>query len=83
MGLVLCTCGTLGKVTLRTYAPSRLPTVMGFNGMTILYGHYYFHQDRVFLTHAFATSTTPSPLGMEANHVEAPSSTRSQVTIVA
>ena len=28
-------------------------TVMGFNGMTISYGHYYFYQDRVLLTHAY------------------------------
>ena len=38
-------------------------TVMGFNGMTISYGHYYFHQDRVLLTHAFATSTTATTVG--------------------
>jgi hypothetical protein len=38
-------------------------TVMGFNGMTILYEHYYFHQDRVLLTHAFATSTTATTVG--------------------
>jgi hypothetical protein len=36
---------------------------MGFNGMTISYGHYYFHQDRVLLTHAFATSTTATTVG--------------------
>jgi hypothetical protein len=38
-------------------------TVMGFNGMTISYGHYYFHQDRVLLTHAYATSTTATTVG--------------------
>jgi hypothetical protein len=38
-------------------------TVMGFNGMTISYGHYYFHQDQVLLTHAFATSTTTTTVG--------------------
>jgi hypothetical protein len=38
-------------------------TVMGFNGMTILYGHYYFHQDQVLLTHAFATSMTATTVG--------------------
>jgi hypothetical protein len=38
-------------------------TVMGFNGMTISYGHYYFHQDQVLLTHAFATSTTATTIG--------------------
>jgi hypothetical protein len=31
---------------------------MGFNGMIILFAHYYFHQDRVLLTHAYAASTT-------------------------
>jgi hypothetical protein len=36
---------------------------MGFNGMTISYGHYYFHQDRVLLTHAFATSMTATTVG--------------------
>jgi hypothetical protein len=36
---------------------------MGFNGMTILYGHYYFHQDQVLLTHAFATSTAATTVG--------------------
>jgi len=36
---------------------------MGFNGMTILYGHHYFHQDRVLLTHAFVTSTTATTVG--------------------
>jgi hypothetical protein len=38
-------------------------TVMGFNGMTILYGHYYFHQDQVLVMHAFATSTTATTVG--------------------
>jgi hypothetical protein len=36
---------------------------MGFNGMTISYGHYYFHQDRVLLTHTLATSTTATTVG--------------------
>jgi hypothetical protein len=40
-------------------------TVMGFNGMTISYEHYYFHQVRVLLTHAFATSTTATTVGDE------------------
>jgi hypothetical protein len=38
-------------------------TVMGFNGMTISYGHYYFHQDHVLLTHAYTTSTTATTIG--------------------
>jgi hypothetical protein len=37
--------------------------VMGFNGMTISYGHYYFHQDQVLLPHTFATSTTATTIG--------------------
>jgi hypothetical protein len=36
---------------------------MGFNGMTILYGHYYFHQDQVLLPHAFTTSMTATTIG--------------------
>jgi hypothetical protein len=38
-------------------------TVMGFNGMTISYGHYYFHQDCVLLTHAYITSMTATTVG--------------------
>ena len=38
-------------------------TVTGFNGMTILYGHYYIHWDQVLLTHVFATSTTATTVG--------------------
>ena len=38
-------------------------TGMGFNGMTISYGHYYFHQDRVLLTHAYTMSTTATTVG--------------------
>ena len=38
-------------------------TVMGFTGMTILYGHYYFHQGCVLLTHAYATSITATTVG--------------------
>ncbi len=38
-------------------------TVMGFNGMTILYGHYYFYQDQILLTHAFPTSMTATTVG--------------------
>jgi hypothetical protein len=35
----------------------------GINGMTISYGHYYFHQDCVPLTHAYTTSTTATTVG--------------------
>ncbi len=38
-------------------------TVLGFNGMIISYAHYYFHQDHVLLTHAYATSTTATTVG--------------------
>ena len=37
--------------------------VMGFNGMTISYAHYYFHQDRVLLTHAYVTSMAATTVG--------------------
>jgi hypothetical protein len=40
---------------------------MGFNGMTISYGHYYFHQDRVLFTHAYTTSTTVTTIGGRGN----------------
>jgi hypothetical protein len=40
-------------------------TIMGFKGMTISYAHYYFHQDHVLLTHAYATSTTATTIGDE------------------
>ncbi len=42
-------------------------TVMGFNGMTISYRHYYFHQDCVLLTHAYAMSTTATTVGDGGN----------------
>jgi hypothetical protein len=42
-------------------------TVMGFNGMTISYGHYYFHQNRVLLTHAYTMSTTATTVGDGGN----------------
>jgi hypothetical protein len=42
-------------------------TVMGFNGMTISYSHYYFHQDCVLLTHAYTTSTTATTVGDGGN----------------
>ena len=35
--------------------------------MTISYAHYYFHQDRVLLTHAYATSTTATTVGDGGN----------------
>jgi hypothetical protein len=38
-------------------------TVMGFNDMTISYGHYYFHQDQALFTHDFATSMTATTIG--------------------
>ena len=55
-----CSLDTLTSLTNKWSAMTHplQATVMGFNGMTILYGHYYFHQDWVVLTHAFATSTT-------------------------
>jgi hypothetical protein len=37
--------------------------VLGFNDMIILYAHYYFHQDHVLLTHAYATNTTATTVG--------------------
>ena len=60
-----CSLGTLPSPTNKWSAmthPLRA-TVMGLNGMTISYGHYYSHQDRVLLTHAFATSTTATTVG--------------------
>jgi hypothetical protein len=38
-------------------------TVMGFDGMTISYGHYYFRQDCVLLTHTYTMSTTATTVG--------------------
>jgi hypothetical protein len=38
-------------------------TVLEFNGMIISYANYYFHQDHVLLTHAYATSTTATTIG--------------------
>ncbi len=35
--------------------------------MTISYAHYCFHQDRVLLTHAYATSTTTTTVGDGGN----------------
>ena len=37
--------------------------VIGYLGYHISYKHFYFHQCRVFLTKAFATSTTASTVG--------------------
>ena len=42
-------------------------TVLGFNGMIISYSHYYFHQDCVLLTHAYATSTITTNVGDGGN----------------
>ncbi len=42
-------------------------TVMGFNGMTISYGHYYFQQNCVLLTHAYTTSMTATTVGDGGN----------------
>ena len=42
-------------------------TVMGFNGMIILYAHYYNHQDHVLLTQAYAMSTTATTVGDGGN----------------
>jgi hypothetical protein len=42
-------------------------TIMRFMGMTIMYAHYYFHQDHVLLTHAYATSTTATTVGDGGN----------------
>jgi hypothetical protein len=42
-------------------------TVLGFNGMIISYAHYYFHQDHVLLTHAYATSTIATTVGDGGN----------------
>jgi hypothetical protein len=37
-------------------------TIMGFNCMPILYAYFYFHNGRVLLTHAYATSTTATTI---------------------
>jgi hypothetical protein len=37
--------------------------VIGYLGYHISYKHFYFHQSRVLLTKAFATSTTASTVG--------------------
>jgi hypothetical protein len=37
--------------------------VMGYKGLTISYRHFYFHNDRVFQTKAFAVSTTATTVG--------------------
>ena len=42
-------------------------TVMGFNGMTISYAHYHFHQNRVILAHAYATSTAATTVSDRGN----------------
>jgi hypothetical protein len=42
-------------------------TIMGFNGMIISYAYYYFHQDRVLLTHAYVASTTATTVGDGGN----------------
>jgi hypothetical protein len=58
-------------------------TVMGFNGMIISYAHYYFCQDPVLLTHAYATSTTTTTVGDEATYAAALSLMMSQITTAA
>ncbi len=65
----LCSLNTLPSPTNKWSAmthPLRA-TVMGFNGMTISYGHYYFHHDHVLLTHAYTTSTTATTVGDGGN----------------
>ena len=42
-------------------------TVMGFNGMILLYAHYYNHQDHVLLTHTYAMSTNATTVGDGGN----------------
>jgi hypothetical protein len=42
-------------------------TILGFNGMIISYGYYYFHQDHVLLTHAYVASTTATTVGDGGN----------------
>ncbi len=42
-------------------------TVMGFKGMIISYAPYYFHQDCVLLSHAYATSTTATTVKDRGN----------------
>ena len=36
---------------------------MGYMGLTISYRHFYFHNDRVLQTKAFAVSTTATTVG--------------------
>jgi hypothetical protein len=37
--------------------------VIGYKKLTVSYRHYYFHNDRVLQTKAFATSTTATTVG--------------------
>ena len=56
--------------------------VMGFNGMIISYAHYYFCQDPVLLTHAYAMSTTATTVGDEATYAAALSLMMSQTQLL-
>ncbi len=36
---------------------------MGYNGLTISYQHFYFHNDHILQTKVFAASTTATTIG--------------------